>query len=57
MRRLAGPLHPLDCHRMKRLTHFLIATLAALSFGAHAQEATIRKNLAERLPSLPETIG
>ena len=39
---------------MKRFTHFLIATLAALSFGAHAQEATIRKNLAERLPSLPK---
>jgi len=39
---------------MKRFTHFLIATLAALSFGAHAQEAAIRKNLAERLPSLPK---
>ena len=39
---------------MKRFTHFLIAALAALSFGAHAQEATIRKNLAERLPSLPK---
>ena len=39
---------------MKRITHFLIAALAALSFGAHAQEATIRKNLAERLPSLPK---
>ena len=39
---------------MKRFTHFLIAALAALSFGAHAQEATIRKNLSERLPSLPK---
>jgi len=38
---------------MKRIAHFLIAALAALSFGAQAQEATIRKNLAERLPSLP----
>lgn len=39
---------------MKRIAHFLIAALAALSFGAQAQEATIRKNLAERLPSLPK---
>jgi len=39
---------------MKRFTHFLIAALAALSFGAHAQEATIRKNLTERLPNLPK---
>jgi thiol:disulfide interchange protein DsbC len=39
---------------MKRFTHFLIAALAVLSFGAHAQEATIRKNLSERLPSLPK---
>jgi thiol:disulfide interchange protein DsbC len=32
----------------------LLATLlVALSFGAMAQEATIRKNLAERLPNLP----
>jgi thiol:disulfide interchange protein DsbC len=39
---------------MKRFTHFLIAALAALSFGAHAQEAAIRKNLTERLPNLPK---
>lgn len=32
----------------------LLALLAALSFGAFAQEATIRKNLAERLPNLPK---
>lgn len=31
----------------------LIALIAALSMGAMAQEATIRKNLAERLPNLP----
>ena len=39
---------------MKRLKPLLIAALAALlSLGAFAQEATIRKNLAERLPNLP----
>lgn len=33
----------------------LLATLLALTMGtAHAQEATIRKNLAERLPNLPK---
>jgi thiol:disulfide interchange protein DsbC len=31
----------------------LLALLAALSLSAFAQEATIRKNLAERLPKLP----
>lgn len=33
---------------------FLVTLLAAISFGALAQEATIRKNLAERLPNLPK---
>ena len=32
----------------------LFAVLTALSLGAFAQEATIRKNLAERLPNLPK---
>lgn len=32
----------------------LLALLAGLSLGALAQEATIRKNLAERLPNLPK---
>lgn len=32
----------------------LVSLLAAASFGALAQEATIRKNLAERLPNLPK---
>ena len=32
----------------------LLALLAALSLSAFAQEATIRKNLAERLPNLPK---
>ena len=32
----------------------LFAVLTALSLGAWAQEATIRKNLAERLPNLPK---
>ena len=32
----------------------LFALLTALSLGAFAQEATIRKNLAERLPNLPK---
>lgn len=37
------------------MKHFLIALgLALLSLGASAQEATIRKNLAERLPNLPK---
>ena len=31
----------------------LVTLLTALSFGALAQEATIRKNLTERLPNLP----
>ncbi len=39
------------------MTYFktlLVSLLAAASFGALAQEATIRKNLAERLPNLPK---
>ena len=32
----------------------LLALIAGLSLGALAQEATIRKNLAERLPNLPK---
>ena len=32
----------------------LFAVLTALTLGAWAQEATIRKNLAERLPNLPK---
>ena len=38
---------------MKLLKSLLIMGLAALSMVALAQEATIRKNLAERLPNLP----
>ena len=38
---------------MKLAKTTLFALLAALSLGAFAQEATIRKNLAERLPKLP----
>ncbi|QHE87747.1 DsbC family protein [Hydrogenophaga sp. BPS33] len=38
---------------MKLLKPFLIAALALVSVAALAQEATIRKNLAERLPNLP----
>ncbi|WP_028605012.1 DsbC family protein [Ottowia thiooxydans] len=38
---------------MKSLKTLLIATLATLSLGAFAQEATIRKNLTERLPNFP----
>jgi len=38
---------------MKRLKFLLLATLAAMSMAAFAQEAAIRKNLAERLPNLP----
>ena len=38
---------------MKLLKTLLLAALAALSLGALAQEAAIRKNLAERLPNLP----
>ena len=38
---------------MKFFKTFLIAVLAAVSMAALAQEATIRKNLAERLPNLP----
>jgi thiol:disulfide interchange protein DsbC len=38
---------------MKLLKSLLIAALATLSMAAMAQEATIRKNLAERLPNLP----
>ncbi len=37
------------------MKHFLMAlSLALLSLGASAQEAAIRKNLAERLPNLPK---
>ena len=40
---------------MKRLLKSsLLALIASLSLGALAQEATIRKNLAERLPNLPK---
>ncbi|WP_374642649.1 DsbC family protein [Hydrogenophaga sp.] len=40
---------------MKRLLKSsLLALMASLSLGALAQEATIRKNLAERLPNLPK---
>jgi thiol:disulfide interchange protein DsbC len=38
---------------MKRLRTLLLL-LALTALGAHAQEATIRKNLAERLPNLPK---
>lgn len=38
---------------MKLLKTLLIAALAALSLAALAQEASIRKNLTERLPNLP----
>ena len=38
---------------MKRIAHLLMAALLGLSFAASAQEATIRKNLSERLPTLP----
>ena len=40
---------------MKRLLKSsLLVLIASLSLGALAQEATIRKNLAERLPNLPK---
>ncbi|MDP2261934.1 MAG: DsbC family protein [Hydrogenophaga sp.] len=39
---------------MTSIKPFLLTLLAALSLGAAAQEATIRKNLAERLPNLPK---
>lgn len=39
---------------MKTIQTLLLTLLAALSLGAAAQEATIRKNLAERLPNLPK---
>ncbi|MCD6664751.1 MAG: DsbC family protein [Hydrogenophaga sp.] len=40
---------------MKRLLKSsLLALMASLSLGALAQEAAIRKNLAERLPNLPK---
>lgn len=39
---------------MKPIKTVLLTLLAALSLGAAAQEATIRKNLAERLPNLPK---
>ena len=38
---------------MKPLVTALAGLVLALSLGASAQEATIRKNLAERLPNLP----
>lgn len=39
---------------MKPIKILLLTLLAALSMGAVAQEAAIRKNLAERLPNLPK---
>ena len=39
---------------MKPIKTLLLTLLAALSMGAVAQEAAIRKNLAERLPNLPK---
>ena len=39
---------------MKPIKTLLLTLLAALSMGAMAQEAAIRKNLAERLPNLPK---
>lgn len=39
---------------MKPIKILLLTLLAALSLGAVAQEAAIRKNLAERLPNLPK---
>jgi thiol:disulfide interchange protein DsbC len=45
---------PAKGHAMKPIKTVLFALLAALSLGAAAQEATIRKNLAERLPNLPK---
>jgi thiol:disulfide interchange protein DsbC len=39
---------------MKPIKTLLLTLLAALSMGAVAQESTIRKNLAERLPNLPK---
>ncbi|OGB16290.1 MAG: disulfide isomerase [Burkholderiales bacterium RIFCSPLOWO2_12_67_14] len=39
---------------MKPIKTLLLALIATLSLGALAQEATIRKNLAERLPNLPK---
>ncbi len=38
---------------MKCFKSLLLLALTALSLGALAQEAAIRKNLAERLPKLP----
>ena len=38
---------------MKPIKTLVFTLLAALSLGAMAQEAAIRKNLAERLPNLP----
>jgi thiol:disulfide interchange protein DsbC len=38
---------------MNLIKSALLAVLAALSFAAVAQDAVIRKNLAERLPNLP----
>ena len=39
---------------MKLLKTSLLALIASLSLGALAQEAVIRKNLAERYPNLPK---
>ena len=39
---------------MQPIRTTLFALLVSLSLGAFAQEATIRKNLAERLPNLPK---
>jgi thiol:disulfide interchange protein DsbC len=45
---------PLSVIRMNFLKTTLFVLLTTLSFGALAQEAAIRKNLAERLPNLPK---
>lgn len=39
---------------MKLLRPLLALVAALITLGAHAQEATIRKNLTERLPNLPK---
>lgn len=40
-------------HTLRRLKAIALIGLSAVSLSAFAQESTIRKNLAERLPSLP----
>ncbi|MDZ5456497.1 DsbC family protein [Azohydromonas lata] len=49
MKRTESPAAPRGLQRLA-----LSALLAAAAFGAVAQEAQIRKNLAERLPNLPK---